>query len=169
MRCLVLMASVIVVLTSGCGGEDHEWSQFSKGDAESHLKQWVAAVDEQNADKIMESSGTPFRFRTRTWSSAKEAKANLALQMAGLKAQVDKAVRGGGEFRYFSYGDLKAGRFPERAQVAEDRRENAISQLRVRRGGFVAWLHVGRQSILKIVLNVTSARDRLVVEGVDPR
>lgn len=170
MRLLVLMTSVIVVtLTPGCGGEDDEPSLFSQGDAERHLKQWLAAVYEQDVDKIMGCSGTPFRFRSRTWSSVKEARANLALQMVGLKAQLQKAVLDGGEFRCFSYGDLKDGQFPERARVEEDRREIAISRLGVRRSGFVAWLHVGRRSILKMVLNTTPSRDRLVVEGIDPR
>ena len=170
MKLLVVMTSAIVVLlVSGCGVEDEELSLFSTEDAEVHLKRWVEAVFSQDIDKLMECSGTPFRFRSRTWTSAAEAKANLALQLAGLKEQMEKALRDGGSFRYFSHRDLKDGQFPERAQVSEERREVTISRLGVRREGFIAWLHVGRQSILKLILNAPSSRDRLVVEGVDPR
>lgn len=170
MRTLALWTSVVVVsLAPGCGGEDEEPTLFSAADAEGYLQEWAAALAKQDVDVMVARSGVPFRFRTRTWTSTKELKANLGTQIAALKAQMEKASRDGGSFEYFSHRDLKDGRFPERAEVAEDLRDAAITRLGVRPDGFVAWLRVGRQSVLKIVLNPPSARDRLVVQGIDPR
>lgn len=162
----ILVAVAAVLALSGCGDDEGELALFSRADAERYLRAWAEDLEAGNVEGLLGKSAVPFRFRSRTWKSEADFKANIRGQLPAIRDALSKATAAGGKVDYFSYLDLEAGRWPERATVAEEDRPERIAKLGVRPDGFVAWVHVGRQSLALFILNPPTARDRLLVQGI---
>lgn len=169
-RSLVTTLCVMSLFTSGaCGGEDDEQELFSEEQAGQALESWVASLVARDMDAIVKGSTVPFRFRSRSWSTREQLRKNLPAQIAGLEEALGRADQEGGSIDYYSHRDLMQGRWPERRTVAEENRDAEISKLGIRPNGYIAWVHVGRKTVARFILNPPQERNRLLVQGIDPR
>ena len=154
---VLLVASALL---GGCFG-DEDVRLFSNSEAEETLGAWIKALQKEDVAAMAARSQTPFRFRTRTWDTPGDLKANLRGEMSALLRELDQeniAVD------YFAYAELCSGKWP-RGDVPDDP-ESRCRALGVDQDGYLAWFHVGRRPILEFVLNPGPAGRRLFVSAV---